>query len=81
MYLFAVLSYGGGKPLDEKRRELSDDRPVSRAGLIHPGVPVLGFARRPGRYLRLADEEYLVPFLPQSATATPTCPDAPGERA
>ena len=81
MYLLWVLPQRDVKSLGENRQELPDSYPLRIAGLGSTGMPVLGFARRPGRYLRLADEEHLARLSPKSATATPTCPDAPGVRA
>jgi hypothetical protein len=49
MYLFPVLSCDGVKPPGEKCREISDNWPVMRVGLVRTGVRLMELACLPGR--------------------------------
>jgi hypothetical protein len=49
MYLFPVLSSGGVKLPGEKCREISDNWPVMRVGLVRTGARLMELARLPGR--------------------------------
>jgi hypothetical protein len=81
MYLLWVLPHRDVKSLGENRQELPDSCPLRLAGLGSTVLCLRGVVRLPGWYPRLVDNQRLVSRSPKSATATPTCPDAPGVRA
>ena len=81
MYPLWVLPQRDVKSLGENGQELPDSCPVHLAGLGSTVLCLRGVVRLPGWYPRQVDRQRLVSLSPKSATATPTCSDAPGVRA